>query len=93
MNDDDAIEVYKSYLKAYAELSQNYNLRARKVELYIDMASDLNRNPTADGTPLSRKSICPCSTPTASIANSTCRRSTHAKDKDGKEEDKIEGGS
>lgn len=50
-----ARETYKTYTKAYAELSQNYNLLARKVELYIDMASDLNRNPTADGTPLSQE--------------------------------------
>ena len=47
-----ARETYKTYIQAYADLSQNYNLLARKVELYIDMASDLNRNPTADGTPL-----------------------------------------
>ncbi|WP_213739737.1 hypothetical protein [Bradyrhizobium sp. dw_411] len=47
-----AQEIYKDYIKAYADLSQNYNLLARKAELYIDMASDLDRNPTADGTPL-----------------------------------------
>jgi hypothetical protein len=50
-----ARETYKSYVTAYAELSQNYNLLARKVELNIDMASDLNRNPTADGTPLAQE--------------------------------------
>ena len=49
----DAHEVYQAYVKAYAELSQNYNLLARKAELYIDMASDLTRNPTLDGTPSS----------------------------------------
>jgi hypothetical protein len=35
-----AHEIYKAYTKAYAELSQNYNLLARKAELYIDLASD-----------------------------------------------------
>jgi hypothetical protein len=48
-----AHEIYKAYTKAYADLSQNYNLLARKAELYIDLASDLRRNPTSDGTPSS----------------------------------------
>jgi hypothetical protein len=48
-----AHEIYKAYTKAYAELSQNYNLLARKAELYIDLASDLTRNPKSDGTPSS----------------------------------------
>lgn len=47
----DAKEVYKAYLKAYADISQNYNLLARKAELFIDLASDLNRDPTPDGAP------------------------------------------
>jgi len=34
-------------------LSQDYNLLARKAELYIDWASDLNRIPTANGKPTS----------------------------------------
>jgi hypothetical protein len=50
-----AQDINKAYIRAYADLSQNYNLLARKVELYIDMASDLTRNPTADGTPLSEE--------------------------------------
>ena len=48
-----AHEIYKAYTSAYAELSQNYNLLARKAELYIDLASDLTRNPKSDGTPSS----------------------------------------
>jgi hypothetical protein len=48
-----AHEIYKAYTIAYAELSQNYNLLARKAELYIDLASDLTRNPKSDGTPSS----------------------------------------
>src|SRR5882757_1218013 len=47
----DAQAVYKAYTQAYADLSQNYNLLARKTELYIDLASDLARNPTSDSTP------------------------------------------
>ena len=84
-----ARETYKSYATAYAELSQNYNLLARKVELYIDMASDLNRNPTADGTPLSQEID-------MSLLNAygfDCEQhmpsfERHARDKDGKEEDR-----
>jgi hypothetical protein len=49
----DAREIYKVYTAAYADLSKNYNLLARKAELYIDMPSDLDRNPQADGTPTS----------------------------------------
>jgi hypothetical protein len=47
----DAYKVYRAYRKAYADLSQSYNLLARKAELYIDLSSDLNRNPSADGAP------------------------------------------
>jgi hypothetical protein len=50
-----AHDIYNAYTKAYADLSQNYNLLARKAELYIDLASDLTRNPTPDGTPLSNE--------------------------------------
>ena len=52
-NTADAREIYKFYTRAYADLSQNYNLLARKAELYIDLPSDLTRDPNPDGTPLS----------------------------------------
>jgi hypothetical protein len=84
-----AKEIYKTYVQAYTELSQNYNLLARKVELYIDLASDLDRNPTADGTPLAQEID-------MSVLNAygfDCEQhmpsfERHAKDKDGKEEDR-----
>ncbi|WP_426441826.1 hypothetical protein [Bradyrhizobium genosp. P] len=83
-----AHEVYKAYVQAYASLSQNYNLLARKSELYIDAASDLSRNPTADGAPLSQEID-------MSVLNEfgfDCEQNMpsfdrHAKDKNGKEED------
>ena len=50
-----ARDIYKAYTKAYADLSQNYNLLARKAELYIDLASDLTRDPKLDGTPSSNE--------------------------------------
>src|SRR5262249_32395590 len=51
----DAKEVYTAYLKAYADLSQNYNLWARKLELNIDLASDRTRDAAAHDSPLSRE--------------------------------------
>jgi hypothetical protein len=84
-----ARETYKSYATAYAELSQNYNLLARKVELYIDMASDLNRNPTADGTPLPEEidmSLLNAYGFDCELHMPSFER--HAKDKTGKEEDR-----
>jgi hypothetical protein len=50
-----AREIYTTYIKAYDDLSQNYNLLARKVELYIDMASNLDPHPRSDETPLLRE--------------------------------------
>jgi hypothetical protein len=45
--------IYKLYTDAYGSLSKDYNLLARKGELYIDWASDLTRYPDANGTPTS----------------------------------------
>ena len=84
-----ARETYKSHATAYAELSQNYNLLARKAELYIDMASDLTRNPTADGTPSSDEidmSLLNAYGFDCELHMPSFER--HAKDKDGKEEDR-----
>jgi len=48
-----ARNLYKAYTDAYSSLSQNYNLLARKMELYVDWPSNLYRDPTAEGEPTS----------------------------------------
>ena len=52
-NTANARGIYQAYTRAYADFSQNYNLLARKAELYIDLPSDLTRDPDPNGTPLS----------------------------------------
>jgi hypothetical protein len=42
---------YKDYLDAYTTLHQNYNLLARKAEIYLDWPSDLNHDAAANVTP------------------------------------------
>jgi hypothetical protein len=42
---------YKDYLDAYTSLHQNYNLLARKVEIYLDWPSDLNRDAANNTSP------------------------------------------
>jgi hypothetical protein len=46
-----AHSIYKSYTDAYRSLSENYNLLARKMELYLDWPSNLTRDPATDSTP------------------------------------------
>lgn len=46
----DAQQLYKSYDDAAAALGENINLIARKMEIYIDWASDLDRDPAAQTT-------------------------------------------
>jgi hypothetical protein len=87
-NSADARATYALYTRAYADLSQNYNLLARKAELYIDMPSDLTRDPNPDGSPLSVEID-------MSVLNAygfDCEKhmpsfNHHVKGKDGKEED------
>ena len=43
--------VYKAYSTAYDNLSENYNLLARKLELYVDWPSDRYRDPAANSAP------------------------------------------
>lgn len=43
--------IYKDYLDAYASLHQNYNLLARKAEIYLDWPSDLSHDAAANTTP------------------------------------------
>ena len=46
-----AHSIYKSYADAYRNLSENYNLLARKIELYLDWPSNLTRDPATDSAP------------------------------------------
>src|SRR5580704_19154922 len=50
-----AHSIYKSYADAYRNLSENYNLLARKVELYLDWSSNLTRDPATDSAPTTDK--------------------------------------
>jgi hypothetical protein len=55
-NDDayltrDARSTYSAYLNAYDALHQNYNLCARKAEIYLDWASDVTRDPARNTSP------------------------------------------
>ena len=55
-NDDayltrDARSTYSAYLNAYEALHQNYNLWARKAEIYLDWASDVTRDPARNTSP------------------------------------------
>jgi hypothetical protein len=43
--------IYKSYTDAHGRLSENYNLLARKMELYLDWPSNLSRDPATDTAP------------------------------------------
>lgn len=47
----DARAIYTSYSEAYSNLHQNYNLLARKAEIYLDWPSDLSRDPVNDTSP------------------------------------------
>ncbi len=42
---------YKAYIGAYSALRQDYNLLARKAEIYLDWASDNRRDPAANTSP------------------------------------------
>jgi len=58
MSTKNAREVFPNYVKARNTLRQNSSVLARKAEIYIDWASDLNRDPAAphslDSDPLSQ---------------------------------------
>jgi hypothetical protein len=43
--------IYKSYTDAHSSLSENYNLLARKMELYLDWPSNPARDPATDTAP------------------------------------------
>jgi hypothetical protein len=47
----DARAIYKDYMDTYASLHQNYNLLARKAEIYLDWPSDLTHDAAAHTTP------------------------------------------
>jgi hypothetical protein len=47
----DARAVYKDYLDAYTSLHQNYNLLARKAEIYLDWPSNLDHDAAQNTTP------------------------------------------
>jgi len=80
--------IYKAYTDAYGSLSQNYNLLARKLELYIDWASNLNRDPTPDGAPTSDNiDMSLLNAYDFDCENNMPSFEKHKKDKDGKEED------
>jgi hypothetical protein len=56
-NDDafptkDARSIYKSYSDSYASLRQNYNLLARKAEIYLDWPSDPQHDPAENPGPI-----------------------------------------
>jgi hypothetical protein len=57
MSTKNAHDIFPNYVKARSTLRQNSNILARKAEIYIDWASDLNRDPAAphrlDADPLS----------------------------------------
>jgi hypothetical protein len=57
MSTKNAHDIFPNYVKARTTLRQNSNVLARKAEIYIDWASDRNRDPAAprrlDGDPLS----------------------------------------
>jgi hypothetical protein len=44
----DAHDLYKPYEDAFAALRENVNLLARNMELYVDWASDVSRDPATD---------------------------------------------
>ncbi len=48
----DARNIYKSYSDSYAALHQNYNLLARKAELYLDWPSDPEHDPAESPAPI-----------------------------------------
>jgi hypothetical protein len=47
----DARAIYKDYTDIYSSLHQNYNLLARKAEIYLDWPSDPKRDPAANASP------------------------------------------
>jgi hypothetical protein len=47
----DARAVYKDYLDAYTSLHRNYDLLARKTEIYLDWPSDLDHDAAQNTTP------------------------------------------
>jgi hypothetical protein len=51
LNSKDAQGIFLTYEKARTLLRQNSNLLARKAEIYIDWASDFNRDPAEARTP------------------------------------------
>jgi hypothetical protein len=57
MSTKNAHDIFPNYVKARTTLRQNSNVLARKAEIYIDWASDLNRDPAAprrlDADPMS----------------------------------------
>jgi hypothetical protein len=44
----DSRDTYKSYAAAYTALHEDYNLLARKAEIYLDWASDRSRDPAVN---------------------------------------------
>ncbi|MFZ0526684.1 MAG: hypothetical protein WBF24_06540 [Xanthobacteraceae bacterium] len=48
----DTRSIYKSYSDSYAALHQNYNLLARKAELYLDWPSDPQHDPAESPAPI-----------------------------------------
>jgi len=46
-----ARSMYKDYMETYASFHENYNLLARKAEIYLDWPSDKNHDAVASSTP------------------------------------------
>ncbi len=94
-NDDGALtsknahELYKPYEDAFSGLHENINLIARKMEIYLDWASDIGRDPATD----TALGVDPISTSLLGVYNFDCDqdmptfesgKSTLHKEKDGK---------
>jgi len=47
----DARAIYKDYMDTYSSLHQNYNLLARKAEIYLDWPSDVTHDAAKNTTP------------------------------------------
>jgi hypothetical protein len=67
----DARAIYATYSEVYSNLHQNYNLLARKAEIYLDWPSNPNRDPATDTSPV----IDPINMSLLGTANFDCENS------------------
>jgi hypothetical protein len=66
----DARALYKQYLDAYTSLHENYNLLARKAEIYLDWPSDLTHDAAQNTMP----TLDPISMSTLGASNFDCEQ-------------------